>query len=209
MPSTTSHPPGPRDAAPEPCDDALLIERSRQDPEAFATLFERHAADIHRYVARRLGAPVADDLLAETFARAFQHRSRFDLTRPDARPWLYGIATNLVRDHRRSEARRLRAMARATPPAVPEPMADRADARVTAQSSRPDLARALAKLPARQRDVVLLHAWADLDYEQIAVALGIPAGTVRSRLHRARAALREAVAPHLHPTEGDDETWTS
>ena len=184
----------PPEATPVPLSDAAVIERSHRDPEAFAALFERHANDIHRYVARRLGGPVADDLLGETFARAFQHRTRFDLSQPDARPWLYGIATNLVSDHRRAEARRLRAMSRvAQHPADVQPEADRSDARVSAQSSRAGLARALAELPGRQRDVVLLHAWAELDYEQIAAALDIPVGTVRSRLHRARGTLRDAL----------------
>jgi RNA polymerase sigma-70 factor (ECF subfamily) len=194
MTTTRSQTPCPPQDAARPLSDADVIERSRHDPEAFAALFERHASDVHRYVARRLGGPVADDLLGETFARAFQHRARFDLAQSDARPWLYGIATNLVSDHRRSEARRLRAMSRvAAAPAEGEPEADRSDARVSAQSSRAGLAQALASLPGRQRDVVLLHAWAELDYEQIAIALNIPIGTVRSRLHRARAALREAL----------------
>ncbi len=88
-------------------------------------------------------------------------------------------------------------------------MADRLDAKLTAQATRPGLARAIAKLPVRQRDVVLLHAWADLDYEQIAVALGIPVGTVRSRLHRARGALRKASTLDTTANEGDPHRWTS
>ena len=180
----------PVNASPRQVTDALVIERSLRDPEAFATLFERYAPQIHRYIARRLGSPGADDLLGETFARAFQHRKRFDLSQQSAQPWLYGIATNVVSDYRRAEARRLRAMSRAIGPGDAEPMADRLDAKLTARATGPDLARALAKLPARQRDVLLLHAWADLEYEQIAVALSIPVGTVRSRLHRARRALK-------------------
>jgi RNA polymerase sigma-70 factor, ECF subfamily len=95
--------------------DALVVQRSWTDPEAFAELFDRHADEIHRYAAWRVGRDVADDLLAETFAIAFQHRRRYDVGREDA--WLYGIATNLVSRHRRSEARRLRAMSRELPPA--------------------------------------------------------------------------------------------
>lgn len=179
-----------------PAADAALIERSLRQPEAFAALFDRYADDIHRYVARRLGREVADDLLAETFAAAFRHRRRYDLSRPHARPWLYGIATNLMRDHRRAEARKLRALAALAPPDDVEPMADRVAAQATARAARADLADALASLPARHRDALLLFAWADLDYAEIATALNVPVGTVRSRLHRARRRLAEAVAAH-------------
>ncbi|MYX72056.1 sigma factor, partial [Streptomyces sp. SID3915] len=96
--------------------DASVVRRSLTDPDVFAELFHRYADDIHRYVARRLGAEAADDLMAETFVVAFQQRRRYDLDRPEARPWLYGIATNLVGGHRRAEARRLRAMSRAAAP---------------------------------------------------------------------------------------------
>ncbi|WP_328661188.1 RNA polymerase sigma factor [Streptomyces sp. NBC_00334] len=177
--------------------DASVIARSRDDPEAFAALFDRHADAVHRYVARRLGGEVADDLVAETFTTAFQQRHRYDPARSagaDARPWLLGIATNLVGRHRRAEARRFRAMARV--PALAdhdEPLADRAADRVVARAVRRELAAALAALPARHRDVLLLVAWGDLSYGEAAQALGIPVGTVRSRLHRARSKLREAL----------------
>jgi RNA polymerase sigma-70 factor (ECF subfamily) len=178
--------------------DAGVIRRSWEDPEAFAELFDRHADDIHRYAAWRLGADAADDLLAETFAQAFQHRRRYDVARSDARPWLYGIATNLVARHRRSEARRLRALAREAPPAGAEPMADRVAARLSARAACGEVAEALAAMPAKQRDVVLLVAWAELEYEEVAHALGVPLGTVRSRLSRARKKLRRAVTEADH-----------
>lgn len=186
----------PGRSRPSPIADAVVIERSWERAEAFAELFERHADEIHRYAARRLGGAVADDVLAETFAVAFQHRRRYDVARADARPWLYGIATNLVRGHRRAEARRLRAVARSHRGDDGEPMTDRVDARVSAQAARRALVGALAGLSARHRDVILLHAWAELEYEQIAEALDIPVGTVRSRLHRARNQLQAAIAAH-------------
>ena len=186
--------------------DAVVIERSLREPEAFAELFDRHADAIHRYLARRLGRDVAEDLLAETFAVAFARRRRYDLQRPEALPWLYGIATNLVNGHRRDEARRLHALARTPPPDALEPMADVVAAQVTAAAARAALHAALAVLPRRQRDVVLLSAWADLDYQQMSEALGVPVGTVRSRLHRARGRLRAAIgAEHLDDREGP---WT-
>ncbi|GAA3812078.1 RNA polymerase sigma factor [Streptomyces phyllanthi] len=174
--------------------DARVIARSRDEPEQFAALFDRYADAVHRYAARRLGPEAAEDLMAETFVTAFQRRHSYDLTRTDARPWLFGIATNLVRRHRRAEARRFKALAQ-VPAAVEheEPVADRAVARAGATGVRRELAAALAGLSARHRDVVLLVAWGGLDYEEAAEALGVPVGTIRSRLHRARSRLREAL----------------
>lgn len=92
-------------------DDAGVIKRSLDAPEAFAELYDRHAAAIQRFAARRLGHQIADDLIAETFLAAFRRRDRYDLSRPDARPWLYGIAVNVIGKHRRAEVRMLRALA--------------------------------------------------------------------------------------------------
>ncbi len=92
--------------------DAVLIGESAAVPERFAVLFDRHAVALHRYVTRRLGPDAADDVVAETFLRAFQRRSDYDESFPDARPWLYGIATNLIAHQRRGEIRLLRAIAR-------------------------------------------------------------------------------------------------
>ncbi|MEU5867281.1 sigma factor [Nonomuraea sp. NPDC047529] len=94
--------------------DAQLIGASRQDPDRFGVVFDRYFARIHRFIDLRLGTSAADDLAAETFLHAFRSRDRFDLTSPSARPWLYGIASNLVAEHRRAEARRYRAPARST-----------------------------------------------------------------------------------------------
>ncbi|MGW7547994.1 RNA polymerase sigma factor [Streptomyces sp. NPDC054770] len=174
--------------------DARVIARSRDEPEQFAVLFDRHADAVHRYAARRLGPEAAEDLMAETFVTAFQRRHTYDLARADARPWLFGIATNLVGRHRRAEARRFKALSRLPEPVEhEEPVADRAVARAGATGVRRELAAALGGLSARHRDVVLLVAWAGLDYEEAAEALGVPVGTIRSRLHRARSRLREAL----------------
>lgn len=191
----TVEPPGARTCERDRGDsDARVIARSRDEPEQFAALFDRYAGAVHRYAARRLGPEAAEDLMAETFTTAFQRRHTYDLTRADARPWLFGIATNLVSRHRRAEARRFKALAKVPEPVEHEdPVADRAVARAGATGVRRDLAAALAGLSARHRDVVLLVAWADLDYEEAARALGVPVGTVRSRLHRARSRLREAL----------------
>lgn len=174
-------------------DDAELIRRSCREPEIFAGLFDRHAPAIHRYVARRLGDSLADDVVAETFLAAFRRRGRYDDGRVDARPWLFGIAANVIGRHRRAEIRLYRALARTGVDRVAESHTERVDARVAAASLNKEIAVALAALSAGDRDVLLLIAWADLSYEEVAEALGIPIGTVRSRLHRARRKVREAL----------------
>jgi RNA polymerase sigma factor (sigma-70 family) len=166
-----------------------VIERSLQDPRAFGEIFHRHAPRVHRYVARRAGEAAADDVTSETFLIAFERRGRFDLSRDDAQPWLFGIATNLIHRHRVAEARMFRSIERATAEPLLADIAVRLDEAVDAQLAVKALAHALRKLPIRERDCLLLFAWADLTYEQIAMALDIPIGTVRSRLNRARRAL--------------------
>jgi RNA polymerase sigma factor (sigma-70 family) len=175
-------------------DDATLIARSRRDPNLFAAIYDRYFADIHHYLAGRLGPDAADDLAAETFLAAFGARDRFDPVRGTARPWLFGIATNLVARHRRAEARRYRAMARADGPADVGDDENQMAERLTAQRLRRPLAVALAGLPAGERDALLLVAVGGLSYEEVAAALGIPPGTVGSRLNRARQRVRQALA---------------
>jgi RNA polymerase sigma factor (sigma-70 family) len=176
-----------------PADNAL-IERSWTAPAEFAGIFDRHATAIHRYLARRVGGSVAEDLTAETFLVAFRQRHRYELNHPDARWWLYGIATNLVHRHRRAEVRQYRALARTGIDPVVDNDAERVVARVTAVAATRRLAEVLAGLSAGERDVLLLVAWGELGYAEIARALNIPIGTVRSRLHSARGRLRKALA---------------
>lgn len=152
------------------------------DPDAFERLFEDEFDRVYGYLARRVGRELASDLAAETFTTAFAARRRFDPALGEPRPWLLGIATNLLRRHYREEERRLRALARIEP------------AREDASSpDEPRLAAALAGLSREERDVLLLYTWADMSYDEIADALNVPVGTVRSRLHRARERLRAAL----------------
>jgi RNA polymerase sigma factor (sigma-70 family) len=179
------------DAAPS---DSALIAASLTDPEVFATLFDRHAATVHRYLGRRVG-DLADDLLSETFLIGFRRRAAYRADHVEVRPWLIGIATNLVHGHVRSEQRRYRALARA---AGQQPVdrgldSDEAADRLDAEALRGPLAGALAGLKARDRDVLLLFAWGQLSYEEIAAVLEVPLGTVRSRLNRARRQTRAAL----------------
>ena len=176
--------------------DAAVIAASERDPARFGVVFDRHATVVFRYLVRRVGVDEAEPLLGDVFRIAFEKRATYDCTRPNARPWLYGIATNLLAQHRRREVRRIRATARVL--ARPEPGGDPADdvaAVVDANALWPLVADAIATLPDGERDALVLYVWEGLGYDEIAVALGVPVGTVRSRLNRARLTLRELREP--------------
>lgn len=173
--------------------DADLVAGFRRDPELFTAVYDRYVRDIYRYIAGRLDAQVADDIAAETFLVAFGQRGRFDPERGALRPWLFGIATNLVARHRRAEARHYRALARTGPVPAADSHERRVVTSVAAERMRPQLATALAALPAGERDVVLLVALSQLTHEEVAQALGISYGTVGSRLSRARTKLRKTM----------------
>ena len=181
--------------------DAVVIERSLREPDRFSEIFDRHYGDIHGYASRRLGPSLADDVAAETFLIAFDRRRRYDLAHPSARPWLYGIASNLVARHHRAEMRRYRALARAGAPEAVDADAEQADGRIDAVAQRARLAAALLEIAERDREVLLLVAWAQLSGEEAARALGIPAATARSRLHRARRRTRAALAADPRSTD--------
>ena len=170
--------------------DAEVIGRSLDDPETFGLIYDRHAATLLRFLGRRAGAEVAEGLIGELFRIAFERRKTFDVSRTTALPWLYGIGSNLLLKHRRGEARRLRASARMA--AASEAVDRRASARAfNARLLFPRVADAIEALPDGEREALLLFAWEDLSYQSVAEALELPIGTVRSRLNRARAQLRE------------------
>lgn len=173
--------------------DAEVVAASVRRPEAFAALYDRHAATLYRYLDRRVPSLDAEDLVSEVFATAFRLRGRYDPARPDALPWLYGIATNLLHRHRRSERTHYRLLARTGVDPLEPDHAEQVALRVTAGTQARAVAAALAGLTAKERDVLLLVAWAGLDHEGVSTALGIPPGTVRSRLNRARTRLRAAL----------------
>lgn len=170
--------------------DAEVIRGSLGDPEEFRLIFHRHFKPVCRYLSRRVGPSAAEDIASEVFLQAFRNRRVYDPAYPDARPWLFGIASNELHRRRRDEERRLRAYARAC-----EGERQEADVQATAPGDGLSrrLASGLAGLSSKDRDVLLLFAWAQLSYEEIAVALRIPVGTVRSRLNRARLKLRAAL----------------
>ena len=180
--------------------DSEAIAASLAEPRSFGVIFERHFGAILRYLRRRLDDQPAEEATAQTFLIAFDERGRFDRERVDVRPWLFGIATNLARRHRRHEISELRAIAALG--ADTSISDDGSEARVDAERMRGTLARCLAELPAEESDVLYLLVWAELDQPEIAAALGVPIGTVKSRLSRARGRVREA----LDLPDGDPST---
>jgi RNA polymerase sigma factor (sigma-70 family) len=176
-------------SSPGDSSDATEIASSLERPERFAAIFDRHFDSVHGYLARRIGASLADDLAAHTFVVAFERRQSFRDTADTARPWLLGIATNLMRNQWRAERRATAALASLA--------SEQAAGRATPDAERPAtemLAVALEQLDRGQRDALLLYAWEGLSYEEIAVALGVPIGTVRSRIARARSRLSSALS---------------
>jgi RNA polymerase sigma-70 factor (ECF subfamily) len=143
---------------------------------------------IYRYLARRVGS-AADDLVADTFVAAFVNRARYDPSYADARPWLYGIASKELSRYFRAEHREHRRLAGGSLQAVAG-HASQVASDATAEALRDDLEVALSSLAQGDRDVLVLVAWEELTYSEVARALEIPIGTVRSRLHRARSQLR-------------------
>jgi RNA polymerase sigma factor (sigma-70 family) len=160
----------------------------------FEAAFQEHFAPVYRFICRRVGPDLAEDLAADTFATAYRRRASYQPARASVRAWLYGIAANVLRNHWRAEQRLLALDAQLVAAGDEiEAMAiiDVVSNRLIASSLAPRIAAALQLLTAEQREVLLLHAWAELSHEEIAAALEIAPGTARSRLSRARAALRQ------------------
>jgi RNA polymerase sigma-70 factor (ECF subfamily) len=185
--------------------DGEAIAASLSEPRAFGVIFERHFEAIHRYLRRRLDDQRADEATAQTFFVAFDGRGRFDREQGSARPWLFGIATNVAHRHRRHEVRELRAIAALG--AEASTSNDGSEAKLDAERMRAPLARCLAELPAEESDVLYLLVWAELDQPEIAAALGIPIGTVKSRLSRARGRAQAALElPDADPSTANVST---
>jgi RNA polymerase sigma factor (sigma-70 family) len=177
-------------------DDGELWRAADADPGAFGELFERHARAVFTFCARRTGdLALAEDLTSVVFLEAWRRRRLVALTGASALPWLLGTAHNVVRNQRRSLRRHRAALARLTAERVSPSAEDETIARVDAQRTLSAALRALERLPQAQRDAVNLVLWSGLSYEEAAQALGIPVGTVRSRIARARTALEGSLAP--------------
>jgi RNA polymerase sigma factor (sigma-70 family) len=166
--------------------DSELLAGSVTDRSLFAVLYERHGPPVRRYVGRRVGSEAGEDLTAEVFVRAFRARDRYRADRDSALPWLLGVANHVIADHRRAERRRLAALRRLA--GAPEELVEHRDAALA-----PELVRELQRLAASDRDTLLLVVWGELSYEEAAAALGVPIGTVSSRIVRARRQLAGAI----------------
>lgn len=187
-------------------DDAAIVAASIRDPGRFGEIFDRYADDVVRYTSARLGRDLAEDVTAETFLAAFRARDRYDLSRGNARPWLYGIAIRQIGKHGRAERRYRQALSRVQAETVAADFGDRVADRVTAEQLRPRLVAVLSELSRQDRELLLLVAWTDLTYQEAALALGMSVSAVKSRLHRIRARTRQALddaAPALRGRQGD------
>ena len=168
--------------------DVEALARSAVEPSAFAILYERHQIAVRRYVTRRVGSEAGDDLASEVFVRAFRGRDRCRAEQASVLPWLLGVANHVIADHRRTEHRRLKALQRLA--ASAPQLIEQEDPTLSAS-----LVRELRRLSGEDRDALLLVVWGELSYEEAATALGVPIGTVSSRIARARRALAGAVDP--------------
>lgn len=171
------------------------------ETSAFDEFVARHYGTVRRYVARRLGPSDADEVVNDVFLAAHRHRDRYDAVYADARPWLLGIATNLIRRRHRAESRALRAFAKSGV----DPVAPDESPEVVAFSA--EIAAALGSMRPKHRDVLFLYSVAELTLEEIARALDVPVGTVKAWLHRARAHAVAQLAPR-GPTPTPSETET-
>jgi RNA polymerase sigma factor (sigma-70 family) len=178
--------------------DAVLIADSLTDPRSFAVIFDRHAETIFRYVSARLGPALPRTSWRRRSWQRFRRRSHYDTSRPDARPWLYGIAVREIGKHRRAEIMQWRIL-EAVPAELPiQDFGDRCAERIAAQQLRPRLVSVLSALPRQDLDLLLV-TWAELSYAEAAEALGISQSAVRSLLNRIRARLRKALGGAAGP----------
>lgn len=181
--------------------DAEIIEASLVDPAVFEEIFRRHYSAVYRHAVRRVGVADAADLAADVFVRALAGRDRYDLSRPDCLPWLYGIAANLAGDRLRSMRRR---GGKSSPPSPVADTTEEADSRLEAERLAGLINPVLQNLSDDDRKTFLLYALDELTYGEIGDLLGVPAGTVGSRISRVRRLILDAV-PDLEERLGGGE----
>jgi RNA polymerase sigma-70 factor (ECF subfamily) len=188
----------------EPSDSELWDRAVAGDAASFGVLFERHARRVYNHCFRRTASWAdAEELTATAFTDAWRRRHDVQLVGTSALPWLLGVANNLLRNRRRSFGRQQAALVRLP---RPEPQPDPADDVAGRLADEQRMRRVLAlveQLPRRDQDILALCAWSELSYQQAAAVLGIPVGTVRSRLARARARLAELEGNPSEPTDTD------
>jgi RNA polymerase sigma factor (sigma-70 family) len=168
------------------------------DTAAFAELFDRYARDVYNFVFRRMASwDLAEELTSAVFMEAWRRRTEVEVEHISLRPWLFGVALNLLRNRSRSVQRRGAAEARLQPETAPDFAEDLAS-RIDDERLMRRTLEVFEDLSADEQDVLGLAAWEGLSYIEIAVALGVPIGTVRSRIHRARRHLTELLLPTGH-----------
>lgn len=183
----------------EETDRALWRLAAGGEPEAFGVLYERHARTIYNYLFRRCADwSLAEDLTSIVFLEAYRRRENVEIAEGKVLPWLYGVATNVARNQRRSLRRYADALRRVPPPDPVLGIAGETADRLDAQARMRSILAALDELPESDKEVLALCVWSQLSYEEAATALGVPVGTVRSRLSRARSRLAELADPDGH-----------
>jgi RNA polymerase sigma-70 factor (ECF subfamily) len=176
-------------------DQALWARARAGDAEAFGTLFERHARAVYRLCFWRTGdVTLAEDLSAAVFLETWRHKAKVAVVDGSIRPWLFGVASNLVRNHWRAARRRDAALRRLPRLPVEPDVADEVVGRIDAEVTMRAVLAVVRQLPERDQEVLALCGWAGCSYEEAAQSLGVPVGTVRSRLARARARLGRLLA---------------
>ncbi len=194
---------------------AKAMHASIERPQRFEAVFDRYHPVIYRHLAHLVGVDQADELAGDVFVTAFTVRARFDPAFGSVRAWLFGIAANVVRTRRRSEYRGIRARERiAGRRSEQDTSIDVVTDRIAYSQELLTAAQALEQLGAADREVIVLYAFAELSYQEIATALGVEVGTVRSRMNRARGRLRELVGssgqvPESNREQTEDDPWTS
>jgi RNA polymerase sigma factor (sigma-70 family) len=164
------------------------------DERAFATLFERHIDAVYNYCFRRIGDwSVAEDLAADVFLEAWRQREKVSPHGESLRPWLLGVATNLIRNHQRSLHRQQHALRRLSNQKEESDFADDVVDRLSEQEEMKIVLAGLRNLDSLDQDILALCVWEKLSYEAAATALDLPIGTVRSRLSRLRSKLRDGL----------------
>jgi RNA polymerase sigma factor (sigma-70 family) len=177
-----------------PSDRELWALAANGDADAFGELYERHVSAIYNHSFRRTGRwSLAEDLTSAVFLEAWRHRRRVRFVGDSALPWLLGVATNLARNQQRTLRRHRAALERLSPTSVDDDFVDDLAGRLDDERTVRNMLNLLGRLPRRDQEVLALCAWDGLSYAEAAVALGVPVGTIRSRLSRARRRLERSL----------------
>jgi RNA polymerase sigma factor (sigma-70 family) len=195
-------------------DESLWRQTLAGSADAFGVLFDRHARAVYNFCFRRTASwSQAEDLTSEVFLVAWRRRREvvFSAESRSLLPWLLGVALHLARNRWRADRRARRALTRLDASAHEADFSDEVIARIADERQMAALLSVLGRLPRHERDVIALCAWADLSYDDCALALGVPVGTVRSRLSRARTHLRKLLAEDAPAAAGEKlaQGWSS